>query len=356
MDIPTGLMARGCSSPVDSAVFAGSEQKVLFVGGGISSIEGAKIALAGGEEAVIVEYCNFLGGIWCTAANPESRIQVDPVAFRPIEDESVVAEPDPENPFATIYPSRWDVLKRLEGDVERFDLHRRVVFSVEVVRFEKLVGAELVRVHMRQAPAAEGAGGDGNNATFHKDFKQVHIRTGSLTKKNHKSSVTFRGEAPPTPLSPQAPAGGEAGGAGGAGGGFFQGRVVKGIANDLPVGEFAGQDVVIVGLGAFAVENARRALQGGAKSISILSRKFDKLLFPELATYLLRHRLQAEVAPAEEQRHTDAMWEEVFQVVQTGTRATGMEGVVLNPATVQARVQPLAPSRFTRESNAHFLH
>ena len=53
--------------------------------------------------------------------------------------------------------------------------------------------------------------------------------------------------------------------------------------------EFAGQRVVIVGMGAFAVENTRRALRGGAKSVTVLSRRFDKLLFPERISYVLRN-------------------------------------------------------------------
>jgi len=342
MEIPAGLVATHCGGRCGGgadaactcagarhALFRGSEGKSLFVGGGISSVEGAKIALAAGADPLIVEALPFLGGIWATAANPESRIQVDPVAFRPVEDAAPVAAPDAEDPFATIYPSRAAVLLRLEDHVARFGLRPRALCGVEVARFERLgVGAAgapqgpgLVRVTFRKVapplpPPQEGCcaccAAAARAGEFAHDFKEVHVRTGSLTKGSHKGGdFRFAGEE----------------------GGSFKGRVVKGIANDITMAGFEGQDVVIVGLGAFAVENARRALQGRARSITVLSRRFDKLLFPELACYLLRQRLQQDAAGT--QAHTEQLWADVYDVVAAAAGATGMRDVVLNPATLR---------------------
>eukprot|EP00658_Telonema_sp_P-2_P025334 TRINITY_DN20200_c0_g1_i1.p1 TRINITY_DN20200_c0_g1~~TRINITY_DN20200_c0_g1_i1.p1 ORF type:complete len:569 (+),score=121.87 TRINITY_DN20200_c0_g1_i1:196-1902(+) len=332
MDVPPPLWRQHCDTPhcgectgpcagAQNPLFSHTETTQLLVGGGISSIEAAKIALEDeGAQVVIVERDCFLGGIWVTAANPESRIQVDPVAFRPIEDNTIVSPADPEDPFSTIYPNRADVLGRLAMDVERLELRRRTVFGVEVVRFE-LLDSGLVRVYMRKPKKVQdphpspnepdecaccAAADDGE---FSYDFQQIHIRTGSLTKRSHNSSLSFCGEN------------------------SFSGRIVAGIANDIPVQEFEGLDVLIVGFGAFGVENARRALQGRAKSVTILSRKFDKLLFPELATYMLRSRLQQDDADSQEK--VTKLWADVHRVVATAAEATGMSEVVMNESVVK---------------------
>lgn len=65
------------------------------------------------------------------------------------------------------------------------------------------------------------------------------------------------------------------------------------MGGDVSLEDFQGKRVVVVGMGAFGVENVRRALRGGASSVTLLSRRFDKLLFPERVSYLLRSRLQA---------------------------------------------------------------
>ena len=73
----------------------------------------------------------------------------------------------------------------------------------------------------------------------------------------------------------------------------FEGVVRRGMGGDVALEDFRGKRVVVVGMGAFGVENVRRALRGGASSVTLLSRRFDKLLFPERVSYLLRSRLQA---------------------------------------------------------------
>ena len=185
MDVPQGLWRRHCEgcavgccagpcAGATNALFEGSERKLLFVGGGISSIEGAKIARSRGEELVIVESLPVLGGIWSTAANPESRIQVDPVAFRPIEDDTPVVTPS-EDPFSTIYPDRMSVLTRLAHDVEHFDLARRVVHCTKVLRFEVL-SSGLIRVHMRRLTTSTSSPGldFSNSILFHRSLRSVH--------------------------------------------------------------------------------------------------------------------------------------------------------------------------------------
>ena len=67
----------------------------------------------------------------------------------------------------------------------------------------------------------------------------------------------------------------------------YKGKIRFGIGDDVTLPEFQDQRVVVVGMGAFGVENVRRALRGGARQVMLLSRKFDKLLFPERISYVV---------------------------------------------------------------------
>lgn len=82
-------------------------------------------------------------------------------------------------------------------------------------------------------------------------FHSVHIRTGSLSRLNRRTLV---GEE------------------------LFRGSLITGTSNDAnPSGQKSvyqkNSSVVIVGFGSFAAENVRSAVEGGAKSITIVCRR-----------------------------------------------------------------------------------
>lgn len=64
------------------------------------------------------------------------------------------------------------------------------------------------------------------------------------------------------------------------------------------------------------------------KSITVLSRRFDKLLFPECAAYFLRYRLQQE--NAFEQDQLDFTWQQAYECVQSISSITNTSHIVLN--------------------------
>ena len=194
---------RFCSCSRQPLLSAFEEHSVVFVGGGLSSIEAAKIVLKEGGRPLLLERSAFLGGIWVTAANPESRVQVDPVSFRAVDDDSpVVQERDTNNPFDSCYPTRATVLQRLASSVERAGLRERTLFNTEVLDFEKVDdGSGRIRLCVRQNSAhgfnrplcrwpeasdstcscCESA--DGVYTVF---VRQLHLRTGSLTHGLHR--------------------------------------------------------------------------------------------------------------------------------------------------------------------------
>merc|ERR1719420_156989 len=53
----------------------------------------------------------------------------------------------------------------------------------------------------------------------------------------------------------------------------FQGQIRDGFSNDAKGLDWVNKKVVIVGMGAFATENLRTALEHGASSVTILARR-----------------------------------------------------------------------------------
>jgi hypothetical protein len=65
----------------------------------------------------------------------------------------------------------------------------------------------------------------------------------------------------------------------------FQGKIVAGISDDITDIHWRDKNVVIVGMGAFAVENARTALEGGARHVTVLCRRHGTVC-PKIIDYL----------------------------------------------------------------------
>eukprot|EP01103_Thecamoeba_quadrilineata_P000210 TRINITY_DN10171_c0_g1_i1.p1 TRINITY_DN10171_c0_g1~~TRINITY_DN10171_c0_g1_i1.p1 ORF type:complete len:543 (+),score=25.55 TRINITY_DN10171_c0_g1_i1:50-1678(+) len=282
---------------------------VAFIGGGLSSIEAAKITIKHGKKPIIIEKTMSLGGIWRMSANQQSRIQVDPISFRAIEDNSPIHIPNANDPFDTFYIDRDSVLSKMIKDIQENNLKEYTAFGVELIEFKSLDNG-LVQCKMKNSLQEE----------WFVDFAELHIRTGSLTPSLHHSNFLFSSNS------------GEMHTDNNEAIDKFSGKIISGIADDISLDEFKGAKVVIIGMGAFAVENVRRALQGGASSITILSRNFDKLLFPERAGYLLRSRLQEENAFDEDK--LIEMWSETYNTVKKAAMSCNMENIVLNPQCI----------------------
>ena len=65
----------------------------------------------------------------------------------------------------------------------------------------------------------------------------------------------------------------------------FQGEIFTGISDDAKDCDWRNKKVVIVGMGAFAVENARTALEGGAEHVTVVCRRHGTVC-PKIIDYL----------------------------------------------------------------------
>jgi hypothetical protein len=65
----------------------------------------------------------------------------------------------------------------------------------------------------------------------------------------------------------------------------FQGQIVAGMSDKAIDIDWRGKAVVIVGMGAFAIENARTALEGGARQVTVIGRRHGTVC-PKIIDYL----------------------------------------------------------------------
>jgi hypothetical protein len=67
--------------------------------------------------------------------------------------------------------------------------------------------------------------------------------------------------------------------------GNYRGKIISGISDDLGGFPWKNKKVVIIGMGAFAVENARTALEGGAGHVTIVCKRHGTVC-PKIIDYL----------------------------------------------------------------------
>ena len=65
----------------------------------------------------------------------------------------------------------------------------------------------------------------------------------------------------------------------------FRGKILKGISNHTKSLDWRDKEVVIVGMGAFAIENARTALVSGARHVTVVGRRHGTVC-PKIIDYL----------------------------------------------------------------------
>ena len=139
---------------------------VAVVGAGLSGIEAARVfETERGAKVVIFEKSDCVGGSWVTWANEESRVQVDPICFRPHLDLSPLRTPVLEKAFDSILSTAAEVIEKMQ---ERAPEH--IEYGVEVTSFETLPSG--VNVTLRDL-------NNDNIATIL--FAELHIRSGSLS-------------------------------------------------------------------------------------------------------------------------------------------------------------------------------
>lgn len=65
----------------------------------------------------------------------------------------------------------------------------------------------------------------------------------------------------------------------------YRGQIISGISNAADDFDWHNKNVAIIGMGAFAVENTRTALEGGARHVTVVCRRHGTVC-PKIIDYL----------------------------------------------------------------------
>ena len=208
---------------------------VAVVGAGITGLYAANKLMEAGISFCILEKRDIVGGIWSMYANRTSRVNSSECAYRLIEKKT---RPNRDHS---------DTREILE-DIALLSskLSERLFTETEVVRIEPVGNRYQIKMNRRgEAFTLESTG----------IILAINDRVGPPRKAKWKNQSAF------------------------------QGIMVSGLSNDTEGLDWRNKKVVIVGMGAFAVENARTALEGGAHHVTVVCRRHGTVC-PKIIDYL----------------------------------------------------------------------
>jgi hypothetical protein len=208
---------------------------VAIIGAGITGIYAANRIVAAGLTTCVVEKRDRVGGIWSQFANTTSQVNSSECAYRLFEK-------------APRINSDHSATREILEDITSLshDVADKLFLQTEVKSIEKTENGYRI--------AAERAG------------RQIYLdSTGVILAINDRVGPPREIEWPNQSV--------------------FEGKVVSGISNDTIGLDWRGKNVVIVGMGAFAIENARTALEGGARQVTVVCRRHGTIC-PKIIDYL----------------------------------------------------------------------
>eukprot|EP00947_MAST-08B_sp_MAST-8B-sp1_P000195 g195.t1 len=242
-----------CLTPIPAGKYQDEEVRglsIAVIGAGVMGLQTALVLSGRGARVTLYEREAGVGGVWRTFANSGSRVQVVEPGYRLL----------PDKP-ATDYTTRDEVVRLLEETLQRIEARNgSIKFGVTVELVRKIDDDKGPGGHV-DVTYRSSASSSACVAVAQHDY--AVFCTGGLQKPN---VLELPGEGP---------------------GSSFRGRVIDGVGGGLDsLGDdgLAGKSVVVIGMGAFAVENARECLFRGAASVTIVARNRN-LVFAKIWTY-----------------------------------------------------------------------
>lgn len=212
-----------------------SRVDVAIVGAGITGLYAARRLQEAGITACILEKRDRIGGIWSIYANNTSQVNSSECAYRLLE-RSIRSNRD--------HSSTREILE----DITRLgeQVSANLFLETEVKAIERTEAGYRVRLL--------GSGGES-----------------IIESKGVVLAINDRVGEPRSARWPNQTA--------------FRGTIATGVGNDTLGIDWRNKNVVIVGMGAFAVENVRTALEGGANHVTLLCRRHGTVC-PKIIDYL----------------------------------------------------------------------
>lgn len=208
---------------------------VLIVGAGITGLYAAQRIRQKNLSFCIVDKRDMIGGIWSQYANITSLVNSSEGAYRLIE------RPLRSNRDHSTTREILEDMVQLTTDV-RQDLF----LNTQVERIEKTETGYVTTITRHQQQT-------------------------KLSSKGVVLAINDRVGQPRTVAWP-----GQA---------SFKGHICSGISDETGDMQWQGRKVVIVGMGAFAIENARTALENGADHVTVVCRRHGTIC-PKIIDYL----------------------------------------------------------------------
>lgn len=208
---------------------------IFIVGAGITGMYAANRLKKTPFSFCVVDKRDKIGGIWSRYANFSSRVNTSEGGYRLVE-KSMRANRD--------HSAAQEILADLATLGKEASDH--IYLNTEVEKIEKIPGGYQIRVNR---------GGQVQKVESRGIILAINDRVGEPRQ------IQFKNQS------------------------AFQGKVVSGISNHTRGLDWKGKQVVIVGMGAFAVENARTALEFGASSVTLVCRKHGTIC-PKIIDYL----------------------------------------------------------------------
>ena len=208
---------------------------VVIVGAGITGLYAANVLKKKNISFCIIDKRDSIGGIWSMYANTTSRVNTSEGAYR-LNENKIRSNRD--------HSSTRELLEDMVYLSEHFT--NTIYLNREVTAIKKV---------------ADG---------YHLEYTQKGVNksvesTGVILAINDRI-----GEPRTVKYANQS---------------TFQGCIVDGFSNKTHHIDWSDKDVVIVGMGAFAVENARTALEMGAAHVTLVCRRHGTIC-PKIIDYL----------------------------------------------------------------------
>lgn len=215
---------------------------ILVIGAGLGGLSFAKMLLQAGEKVIIMESNSDIGGVWKTWANSSSKLQIDSPSY-----DFGCTDLTQVKTWPATYPTRDQILLGAQELCSTLEI--QMLKNTQVNRIRPISSSKdeyIVDFITNNTPSQIRVSG-------------VAALTGGLHKPR---KLDILGEDQ-TKI-----------------------EIAYGINNDVALENFKNSRVVIIGHGAFAIENMRTALENGAEKVTILCRRRN-VVFSTICNWIL---------------------------------------------------------------------
>lgn len=208
---------------------------VAIVGAGVTGLYAANRLMERGISFCIFDKRDKVGGIWSMYANATSRVNTSEGAYRLVENE-------------TRSNRDHSATREILEDVTHLsaNVSDHLFLETEVLGIDKTKNGYQIRYNRKGASTVLESKGV---------ILAINDRVGAPRELEWPNQSTF------------------------------QGTIISGNSDKTKDLDWSDKNVTIVGMGAFAIENARTALEGGARHVTVICRRHGTIC-PKIIDYL----------------------------------------------------------------------